>query len=242
MKKNLLLLLFLFVLIRMQAQKKFAPWSAGFSIGPSFPIGHFASKNFYSYEAGSAATGVSAELTGGYAFSRSWGMALLVGGQDNAHNPIPYSRYFFTVPFTVPVTVTNAHFPHWKIARILAGGVYAHSLSSREKLFLQIRLLAGVLKTNVPGYSDDVYVGRSGPTHIDVPEFHMSWTFSYQADAGLKWKLSGRTFLVANAGYSGAQPAYIYYESVSGRIYPASIPYTSPITSIQLRAGMEVRL
>jgi hypothetical protein len=240
--KKIFLLLLLFGLIRTQAQKRSSAWSAGFSIGPSFPIGHFASKNYHSEEAGNAATGIGAEVTGGYAFNRSFGMVLLAGGQDNANNPILYQSGSAPAPVPLPMTETNAHFPHWKIVRILAGGVYTRPFSSREKLFLQIRLLAGVLKTNIPGYRDDVFLGRSGPVHIEVPELHMSWSLSYQADAGLKWKLSERTFLVACAGYSGARPVYPYFSTLSGFVYRTFRPRTVPITSIYLRAGVEVRL
>ena len=238
MKKNLLLLILSFALVRAEAQEQFSHWSIGFSAGPSFPTGHFGSKSNQD-KSGYAATGFSAEVTGGYAFNQSFGLALVAGEQKNKFA-------IFSQNTAQPVAI-NTHNHDWRITRILTGGVFTRPFTTRKKLFFQVRLLAGVLKTGIPGYSYDLVglPGQPTPLHESAPDLSMPWAFCYQADAGLKWKLSHGISLVLNAGYSGAQPAYThtYTVGISGSdfIYQ-KYSRSMPIGSVHCRAGVDISL
>jgi hypothetical protein len=238
MKKNLLLLILSFVLVRAEAQDSHSHWSIGIVAGPSFPTGHFRSKTNQD-KSGYAATGFSAEVTGGYAFNRSFGLVLVAGEQENKFA-------IFSQNSAQPVAI-NTYNHDWRITRILTGGVFTRPFRTREKLFFQVRLLAGVLKTGIPGYSYDLVAlpGQPIPLHESIPDLSMPWAFCYQADAGLKWKLSHGSSLVLNAGYSGAQPVYTntYTVGISGNdfIYQ-KISRRMPVGSLHCRAGANISL
>jgi len=78
-----------------------------------------------------------------------------------------------------------------------------------------------------------------------IPICLCPWAFCYQADAGLKWKLSHGISLVLHAGYSGAQPAYTntYTVGISGSdfIYQ-KFSRRMPIGSVHFRAGVDISL
>jgi hypothetical protein len=235
MKKSLLIFFISFALAGAHAQEKFSRWSIGTTAGPSFPTGHFAARGS-DEKSGFASTGASAEVAGGYAFNRFLKLALVAGGQEN------HFSIFAQDP--APLVVSNAHHQNWKVIRILTGGVYTRPFTAKEKCCLQVRLLAGVLKTSVPGYSYDLagIQGQSAPLHQSAPDHAMPWAFCYQADAGLKWKWSQRIFLVINAGYSGAQPTYtntyLLGLSPNGFLYQ-KISQRMPVGSVHCRAGVE---
>jgi hypothetical protein len=236
MKKNFLLLVFLFALVNVRAQDKFSHWSIGFSAGSTFPTGSFGSKKSSDREAGYARTGVSAEIAGTYAINRSFGIALVVSGQEN--------KYGLFTNITANTILTNTSSQNWKMARILTGGVYTRPFSLQGKLSLRIRLLAGILKTSIPSYSYDFVEVSGQPVslHETSPNHPMPWTFCYQGDAGLKWKVSKGMSLVADAGYSGARPVYSYIMSVYGIAGQPKISEPAPVGTIHLRVGAEVRL
>jgi hypothetical protein len=248
MKRNLLLLIFLISLVRLQAQEAFSHWSAGLSVGPSFPTGHFGSKNIQDAKAGSAGVGIGAEITGGYAFNRSFGAALVINGQEDGLVAPPGQTSLVPVTAMPSIVVHNGH---WKIARFLAGGVFNQPLSPRRGLSLGVRLLGGVLRTSIPGYSYSFLSGATGQLggvstgSGKIPGNVLPWTFCYQADAGLKWRLPHRIYLVADAGYAGATPElhYSYTIVVNGvQTGAGEVKRTVPVGVAHLRVGVELML
>src|SRR5688572_18078112 len=81
MKKTTTLLTgFLLLTIVLHAQKKQSKFFTELAVGPSFPIGRFASTEYKDNEVpGFAKTGLSAQLSVGYYLNESIGVMLLSG-------------------------------------------------------------------------------------------------------------------------------------------------------------------
>jgi hypothetical protein len=223
-------------------------WSIGFSAGPSFPVGKYGYKKFPDNEAGYAQTGYGAEIFLGYRLNRSFGAVLVMNGQENATTNSPQHRPILYPPtpnFNYTTTV-DFHSHNWKIARFLAGGVFNRPLSGRGGISLQLRILAGVLKTGVPGYSSSTYNNVTSLTFSDgnVSDANTPWTFCYQGDAGLTFPLSHKAFLLANMGYAGADPVvrYPYYYTPGNLPKPVTPANTYHTGTVHLRIGVGVDL
>lgn len=197
------------------SHKKAPKFFAGLSLGPSFPMGKFGSKNFADTAAGLAMVGPSLNISAGYMFTRMVGAMILFGGQENKMDPNAITRW---LDQKYGDTVgTYASTKYWKTGRILAGGVFKIPLAGEEKLFFQGKILAGMLKTTYPGYlyaygriipnlniTSNYYAQLlSGPVPFD-------WTFCYQANAGLSWQLTKRIALTGDISYFHADPAHKY--------------------------------
>lgn len=244
MKKNFLLLIFLLSLALVQAQDKFSHWSMGLATGPAFPVGGFADKSGnvgLGNGAGFAKTGITAEIYGLYRFSRHFGVALIASGQENAvGNP---AHTILSPGFNGIVT----HNYDWKIGRILGGPVFDQPLSAQGRLSLRVRLLAGILKTGIPGYSYTLN-DRTGGVSTGggkAPTLGLPWAFAYQADAGLSYKLPRGISLVANTGYAGATPGQTFYYMIfdNNSYYTSGVgKRKAPTGAVRLQAGVELAL
>jgi len=244
MKKNFLLLILLLSLGIVHAQDKFTHWSVGLSVGPAFPVGGFADKSGnvgLGNGAGFAKTGIAAEIYGMYRFNRHFGAALVAGGQENAiGNP---AHTVLSPGFNGIVT----HNYNWKIGRILGGAVFDQPLSAQGRLSLRVRLLAGILKTGIPGYSYTLYNRANGTTTGGgkAPTLGLPWAYAYQADAGLTYKLFRGLSLVANTGYAGATPGQTYYYMIldNNSYYTSGMgKRKAPTGTVHLGVGVELAL
>jgi len=244
MKKRLLYNLTFLIVLNMTANAQTTPekpsrWSLSLSAGPSFPTGTFASNDRLSSESGHARIGAGAELALTYWLNRRFGLVFAAAGQENAIGT------FTSLPDPGFGNVTIENDP-WKIARFLAGGTFSHPLSAR--LSFDIRALAGLLKTSIPGYTYHTNSG-SGQSNVQsdghAPGFSLPWTFAYEAGAGLQWQSPGRLFLRLDAAYTGADPR-LHQEftiTVNGATTgTGTIEHKQPIGALQLGLGAGLRL
>ena len=231
-----------------QAQKSASPtsespsrWSIGLTAGPAFPVGKFAHP--LGSGSGTVHAGGSAEINGEYRICHRFSATTVLQGQLNNGNVAPY-----TVSSPADGYITGPYGDnHWRIARLMAGGIYTLPLSKQKGPALLIRLLAGIQKTKTAGFN------YSNPTYnldITYPGISFPWAFSYEADAGIKWPLPGkRIALVGYAGYNGCKPAKDFeYNFANYLAYPASgiakitQRQTFPTGTIHARVGIEVQL
>ena len=240
------------------AQTSPARWSLGLAAGPAFPVGSF--HRSVGVDGGSltAQTGGSAELSGSYRFWRSFSATLVVEGQKNRGDGIPYWFY----PPGASKAVGSKQGNDWKLARILTGAAYTLPLTKRTGPAskhtgpeLLLRVLGGVQKTASPDYQDAVeYLGTlytcancSSFGSITYPGISFPWSFAYEADAGLQWKFHSRFSAVGYAGYEGSKPSknllYIgNYDPSTNSYTTYSRKYTSATGTISLRAGVSYDL
>jgi len=216
---TLILLLALLSQVEIQAQtpapKKEPKFFAGITLGPSFPMGKFANKNFSDTTAGLAKAGPSLNISAGYMLTPSVGVMVLFGGQENKMDPKSITNYL-NQKYGDTVG-TYASTKYWKTGRILAGGIFKFPLSKGEKLFFQGKILAGLLKTSYPGYIyayGQVVPNVSNPGNYNVlissSSTPLDWAFCYQANVGLGWQLNRHISLVGDLSYFHAEARHKY--------------------------------
>ena len=223
-------------------------WSFDILTGLALPVGQFANMEQHNPVSGHVQSGSNIELGSTYHLSHRWGITILAGSQYNGSD-----RATKAIPLTGPTTPDPAlaalyagH--HWKMTRLLAGGVYTLPLNKKETLALLGRALAGIQKTETGNYS---YLFPPSPDGITEffyrPGQHLPWTFSYQADAGFQWKPYRRWALLVYSGYNGCQPSYNL--DVGKLLAPSAAGGNSdvrklyfPTGSLLFRAGIEIGL
>jgi hypothetical protein len=230
-----------------QAQKsvstrpeKASRWSIGLTAGPAFPVGKFV--NPLGPGSGTVHAGGSAEINGEYRLCHTFSATMVLQGQINNGNVLAYM-----LPNPADGYLTGPYGDKdWRIARLLAGGIYTLPLSKQKGPALLIRLLAGIQKTRTADYH---YSNQMNNIDVAYPGISFPWAFSYEADAGIKWPLPGkRIALIGYAGYNGCKPAKDFVYNFSYLAYPANgiaritQRHTFPTGTIHARVGIEVQL
>jgi hypothetical protein len=248
MKKSMLALVALLTLSAMHAnaQDTSPRWSIGLTAGPAFPIGGFHKTSAIDGESITAHPGASTEINGSYRFCRSLSVTLVVNGQENKGTGIPYSYD----PSGATQASGSVKGNDWKIARILAGAEYTLPLAKKTGPQLLFRLIGGVQKTASPAYkmSEAVLFTPEGPYTcatctsgfplLAYPGLNFAWSFSYEADAGLKWKFRSRFAAIGYAGYEGSKPSKDLVLMNTINLQKSAFP----TGTISLRAGVSYDL
>lgn len=197
-------------------------WSIGLTAGPAFPVGKFV--NPQDPNVATVHAGGSVEINGAYRLCHVFSATMVLQGQLNNGDGM-----FYGLPNPVDGDATGPYnVKDWRIARLLGGGIYSLPLAKPTGPALLIRALAGIQKTKTAN-----------------PEISFPWAFSYEADAGIKWPLSGkRIALVGYAGYNGCKPAqnFVFIFSTSAGTSTMTQKTTFPTGTIHARAGIEVQL
>jgi hypothetical protein len=196
-KYALLLTVALMALAGANAQEKMSKFFAEISLGPSFPIGQFAEKDyngpFEKDQPGLAQVGQALNATLGYHLKENAGLLLSIGYSSNKQKPESYTEY---------VRRSMDRFPgefdveSWKILKVMAGGFLITPLTE-GKLNLVTKLSAGIFKTHIPtsilvGYLPDgtsYAIGKLEKEKLPV-------TFCYQISIGLQYMLNEKLHLL----------------------------------------------
>jgi hypothetical protein len=224
MKRSLLLALIVALHLSSWAQDEPSRWSVGLNGGAAIPVGGFA--HFRGVRTGTALPGAGLEVFTAYRFTPRWSGVLAVSGQQNKGDGIPT---YNGLPMVGDNISSNNR--DWRTIRIQAGPVYSLPLDHNRRVSLQVRVLAGIQETWAP-QSYTFLVSNMG--NIDYGQIYYSnarfpLSFSYEAGAGLQWRLSKRVALTASGSYAGSRPTkafdFITYLVPSGPItavYPTS--------------------
>jgi len=224
----------------------FSRWSLSLETGPSFPVGAFHDKTFYSSSAGFARTGIGAELEATYHFCPSFGLVLSAEFQDNPTTAT--SPYLSEDPGPLNQEKTVIQRQSWKIGRLLTGVVYEHALSKNKILAMQIRAMAGVVKTEIPGFKSLTVDGQTGTETVEAAWKYsrLSPGFAYRADAGFKYATTKKISVLVNAGYTGSRFTGTYSYDILGpdgtSFGSGKASKTIALGTIQCRAGVEISL
>lgn len=226
-------------------------WSLDGTGGAAIPIGQFAHTDVGNLKSGPVHPGSLLELGVTYHLNHTLGVTLLASRQyhhseaDELIDLVPGAEYLVPGPFNGNSGLATPVGPqHWTMTRILAGGVYTLPLNPKKNLALLFRALAGLQQTHTSQYEYFVQV-QGGTGFSSYPPRNLAWAFSYQADAGLQWKVYRRWSLLAFAGYNGSRPPYKQnitdFLMTIGSTPPGSQYYQKihfPTGSILLRAGV----
>jgi len=220
------------------------------SAGPSFPIGKFGEKSFGSFmdenPGGNAKMGLAMNANIGYRLNETAGIVLIAGYSINKQDADSYEEYmkkaWFSNPSRVDVTAES-----WKIFRIMAGGFLITPLTANEELSLITKVAAGVCKTALPafswtGYDQNGMLLGAGTQNKTM----LSWTFCYQVNLGLQYKLNNKLHILfdINSFNATANKEYSYNPNPisSGPVQMVTIKRKFRLASVSALAGIGMDL
>lgn len=190
---------FLFAFSVLHAQEKTSKFFAEISLGPSFPIGQFAEKDypglFEKDQPGMASVGLASNVTLGYYVKENVGLLITAGYSTYKQKPARLEEYIKR-NFYVDATDVDVEAEDWKVLKVMAGGFLVTPLTE-DKLNLITKISAGICKTAVPKYSWLAY-HQTGPAFAGgtYEEVKLPTTFCYQISLGLQYKLNDRLHLL----------------------------------------------
>lgn len=194
---------FSFLMVSASAQEPLK-FSADFSVGPSFPLGKFADKNYSPVPNanGLAKTGFSMYANLRYSFSSHLGIMLAAQSSFNKQDQEAISDYI-NKGALAPID-SRIVTEYWRIFKLLTG-LYYQGHFSNQRLSYNISILGGFCKTSVPSYSWEIYtpsgVLASGWQQNSVSQ---PWSFAYQAGGSLQYDLKNEMYLLFSADYFNA--------------------------------------
>ncbi|OQP64337.1 hypothetical protein A3860_20410 [Niastella vici] len=187
---------FLLLTIALHAQKKQPKFLAEIGVGPSFPIGRFASTKYKDDEVpGFAKTGLAAHLSVGYYLRQNVGVLLSYGLSSHPQDKDAYRK---DIESQIPgVKLTHMDFTNWQTFKLMGGGFLVTPLTSEGELVLLTKLTAGVSKIVIPkrdfyGSNQD---GTSTVSSMDTGR-SLPWSFCYQVSLGLEYKLNRNLYVL----------------------------------------------
>lgn len=219
MKKILLLSLISFVCFNANSQTVTQKSSIGITIGPSFPLGDFGSKDLGNSESGLAKVGGFLAIDYSYKFSKYFGAIVSAQGRMYSVDEKALAAYGVPDGTGASLSITTSA---WKMGAIMAGVFQVVPLTKDEKLNLEIRALGGYQSTSSPKLDVKIAIPGMG-SFQDSQESESSGSFAYLVGAGLKYSLSPAVALKLSGDYNGAQPKF------SVTTYPADAPVTQQV-------------
>jgi len=206
-------LMMLILFCNAQNHPKF---SVQMAVGPSFPAGKFADKSLHSdttsNPGGWAKPGLAVQLAIRYRVNKTSGITVQGGWQENHQDGSTLKESLITTYPTYHHYQVDAK--TWKSGKILAGGYLIFPLPG-NKIQIEPEVLAGVLKTSVPGYSyaaynDSIRLGEPFPQNGSFSGRTLAWAFCYQAGANVNWKFNSKVFFLASLDFFHAAPSWSY--------------------------------
>jgi hypothetical protein len=235
------------ITIHCLAQQPIQKFTAEVLLGPSLPCGKFSDKSANPQNvdkaSGWAMPGPALQIAGKYYFNKVYGVSLLAGWQENKQDAGAVTNNVKQgQPDSLSFKTTSKS---WKTWKILAGGFLKIPISRGNKFYFQSSLMAGVLKTSVPGYSFLYYNSFNGsPNLLGGGAFSgrsLPLSFCYQAEAGVQWQFTQRVFFSSGINYFHSAPAwkYTYYPL----LFPPSNNGTAretkyPVSGINIMFGI----
>jgi len=215
MKKIFFPILVSFLGLTVQAQQKTSHVELSVNGGIASPTGNFSKSDYEDESSGFAKSGGHFNITGTYFLSKHFGIGALVGfsqfGFKGAQSLADgYKEDSGTDSTTLYTKGKNQDFS------VLAGPYYRFTLG--KSLSLDLRVLAGYVKTNLAGFS--VYYEDYTDNVMSQKEAS-GGGFGYQAGAGLNYHISNCWGVKINADYFSSKPkvdiAYENFVVNSGR-------------------------
>ncbi|MBS1533962.1 MAG: hypothetical protein JST78_02710 [Bacteroidetes bacterium] len=170
------------------------------SIGPSIPIGDFASKDGANDSAGFAKTGAIFDISFAYKLGKNLGISALLRGQSNS-----FDNSAFASELAKQVggswTVDSES---WKIGGLMVGGYGSYPISS--KVSFDLKAMIGFLRASSPELF--VTLDGSGGSVWVKQESKSATSFSYLISTGFKFDVGKKIYLLTNLDYLGSKPEF----------------------------------
>jgi hypothetical protein len=247
MKKGLIhfLVFFLVAAPEVYSQDSDQQFKAAIVFGPAFPVGNFGRSSQDSGAMQSAAKpGPSATFSFSFRLKHShFGMEIIAGWQQNNVNDPALARSISG--FYPPDSQIAVNSDNWHVWKFLAGPVMEVPLTASGKTSFEFGVVAGVLKTTIPGYEfrvvypdmNQVEFASRGPVSIPV-------AFCYQVNAGINYRITHSLFLKGNLSFAHAAAVhtFTYYLDPPYFTMPVNASQTYPISSLNIQVGIAYML
>lgn len=200
------------------------------SLGPSVPLGDFASDSFSNQKAGLARTGVFLEATGGYRVVPAFG---IMGTIRAAANPVDAQALADALASSVGGTVRVEARP-WSTSSVMLGIFTAIDLS--DNIVLEARLQGGLGVASSPEVSVDASGSKVKETSASGAAFTLA------LGGGLRFGLSERLCLLTSIDYQAMEPEFTGGESTGSMGTQKLQAFKQPMSWLSIGIGLGVRL
>ena len=206
----------------------------GFSIGPSFPVGDFASHSFNNEEAGFATTGLNLNINFSYKFSNNIGFTMLFSESSNEF----YDGEYFSGDILGIPGDWKATGDSWVSDNIMGGLLLSFP---SDKVDFDIRALVGYSFVVVPEVKfTDRYYGD----YITIQSTSAE-EVAYNFGMGLKFNVNKNMAISINADYFSTYPSFsqtvTYDDNGNIAIYSDKIPGDMLIEMLNISVGVGYR-
>jgi hypothetical protein len=227
------------------AQKKEHPkFLTEIALGPSFPIGRFASTSYKGKNEipGYAKPGLAAHLSIGYYLNQNVGVLFTTGFSSHSQDKDALRK---DVESSYSgVTLTHLDLKNWKTVKLMGGGFFVTPLTPEGQLVLLTKLTAGVSQFAIPkrefwGSSQD---GRTTITSINN-EGSLPWSFCYQVSLALEYKLNQNLYalLDINSFNTTAKKEFTFPSTDPRTPDPIIVKNTYKLATVNALVGVGVR-
>ena len=216
MKKILLLLLCVTVSHILFCQNKKPEQSLSIGIGPSFPLGDFGNSELNNDGAGFAGIGQALNINYFLPFDKNFGLIISAAGQRNPLNRKKlegsFNEAIFSAPFIVfgplgPVVTPVVKYEHWNFEKdswlsgSLMAGIQMSTEPNTKGINFYSRLQFGALYISMPKFEGESKTDTLIASFTQTSSHGIG--FAYGFSAGMNYSLNKKTFLFANAGWTG---------------------------------------
>lgn len=207
----------------------------GVILGPSIPIGDFASVNPDNESAGFAETGTLFELSFGYKIGENFGIAALIRGQSNSIDVQAMADDLSKAESSLKGTIKSEP---WSAAAFMIGGYGSFPIS--EKFHFESKIMIGSLF----GDSPEINISLTEPINnawIKQEEADAS-AFAFLVGVGFKYDVGNRVCLLANLDYLGAKPEFSNVETSASFTATETNTFSQSFNTINFGIGIGFRL
>jgi len=170
-----------------------------FSVGPAFPTGQFASKDFLSESSGLAKTGGAVSINYTKFVSANFGITVCVQAQHNSMDVDVLEKEFGNSLTDFPVWSFDPR--SWLYGALLLGGTGQFAMDKKNKFMLITKAMAGVAFAKSPGMAGKS-VTATGLASVEQNK-KTATGFAYCVGAGINYSISESVFLTSSLTYNG---------------------------------------
>jgi hypothetical protein len=247
MNKSLLYVTIYLLLIipKLYSQSSEQQFKATLVAGASLPVGNFGRVPQDSGATQSAAKpGPSVAFSLSYEFKKSlFGLEILAGWQQNNVNNAALEQSLKDfLPTGSQVFVKS---DNWHIWKFLAGPTIELPLKQNGNTNLDLGILAGVLKTTIPGYEFGIASpDRSQVAFVSYAPVSIPLAFCYQLNAGVNYRINRSLYLNGVLSFMHANPVHNYtlYLDPPYFTMPVKVSQSYPISSLNVMMGISYKL
>jgi hypothetical protein len=209
----------------------------GISLGPSLPIGDFASKNFSNTNAGFATNGAIFDISFAYKLGKSnFGITGLIRGQANALDHQAMADELGNSLRGTNWTVESGG--AWSLGGYFIGGIGSFPVS--EKVSFDTKAMIGIGISTIPEIT--ITSSDNFGSYWTKQSSTTSSSLAYTLGVGFKFELGKSLYLLTNLDYLGSEPEFQNIDIVDSDGDRTKFTYKQSIRTINLSIGIALKI